>query len=304
MIHRNKFRAMGCRMEALVDGASYPDFLDEVPAWFEEWEQVLSRFRIDSELTLLNMKTGQAVQVSQILWDVFQASMDAGKLTGGLVNPLILDALLYAGYDQSFERLSFDAPRVFLDFTADVRLLNAINTDAATRTIFLPKGAHLDFGGVAKGWYAHQAVERLTEVGPALVNAGGDIAISDLKLSGERWPIGVEDPFNSDGDVIDTLYLERGGIATSGKDYHHWMRNGIAQHHIIDPRTGLPAETDILAATIIAPTAMEAEAMAKAVMISGSQAGLARLNGDGQLAGLLVLENGERLYSENIEKYR
>lgn len=303
MIYRNKFHAMGCRMEALVDSASYPDILDDVPVWFEEWEQVLSRFRIDSELTLLNMNVGQAAQVSQILWDVFQASQAAEKLTGGLVNPLILDALLYAGYDQSFERLSFDVPRVFLDLAADVPPLGLIAADEVSRTICLPKGAHLDFGGVAKGWSAHQAMWRLKKAGPALANAGGDIAISGPKLNGDKWPIGVENPFDSDGDVIETLYLERGGIATSGKDYHRWTRNGAAQHHIIDPRTGLPAETDILAATVIAPTAMEAEAMAKAVMISGSQAGLTRLDGDESLAGLLVLENGERLYSQNIKRY-
>ncbi len=304
MIYRNQFRAMGCRMEALVDSASHPNILEEVPAWFEEWEQALSRFRVDSELTLLNMNAGRAMQVSQILWDVLQTSQEAEKLTNGLVNPLILDALLYAGYDQSFERLSFDSPRAFLDFAADIPSLGDICADASTRTICLPKGAHLDFGGVAKGWSAHRAMERLKDAGPALANAGGDIAISGPKLNGEKWPIGVENPFDSEGDVIETLYLERGGIATSGKDYHRWMRNGVPQHHIIDPRTGLPAETDILAATVIAPTAMEAEAMAKAVVISGSQVGLARLNGDANLAGLLVLENGERLYSQNIEKYR
>lgn len=290
-------------MEALVDSASYPNILDGVPAWFEEWEQVLSRFRIDSELTLLNMNAGKAVPAGQILWDVFQTSIIAEKLTNGLVNPLILDALLYAGYDRSFESLSFDASRFLPDLAVDVTSLNDISTDAVTRTICLPKGAHLDFGGVAKGWAAHQAMERLKETGPALANAGGDLAISGPKLNGDKWPIGVENPLDSQGDVIETLYVDRGGVATSGKDYHRWLRNGVQLHHIIDPRTGLPAETDILAATVIAPTAMEAEAMAKAVMISGSQAGLARLDGDVYLAGLLVLENGERLYSRNIERY-
>jgi thiamine biosynthesis lipoprotein len=302
MIHRLEFHAMGCRMEALIDNDSRPDILNEVPAWFEEWEQVLSRFRIDSELSRLNLSAGHAVPVSQVLWDVFEVSREAEKLTNGLVNPLILDALIHAGYDQSFEHSSFDTQRFLPNLEADVPSLRDVIADDDARSIFLPKGMQLDFGGVAKGWTAHQAVERLRMVGPSLVNAGGDIAISGPQLNGDAWPIGVENPYQRDAE-IEVLYLERGGIATSGKDYHHWMRNGIAQHHIIDPRTGLPAETDILTATIMGPTAMEAEAMAKVVMILGSTSGLAQLDQNIELAGLLVLENGKRLYSRNIDRF-
>ena len=161
---------------------------------------------------------------------------------------------------------------------------------------------HLDFGGVAKGWAAHQAMERLREVGPALVSAGGDIAISGHLSNDEAWSIDIEDPFTSNS-FLETIYLESGGIATSGKDYHNWTHNGKHQHHIIDPNTGLPAETDILTATVIAPTAMQAEAMAKAVMISGSRAGISWLDGDKTLAGLLILENGLRLDSRNLRNY-
>lgn len=310
MRHRLEFRAMGCRMLAIMGNDPCPPILQNVPAWFEEWEQVLSRFRSNSELSQLNLRAGQPVSVSQTLWDVFQASLEAEALTRGLVNPLILDALVQAGYDRSFDALQADGSRFastwlstgFPDFEVGVPFLSDIIADESTRSIYLPRGAHLDFGGVAKGWAAHQAMERLKVAGPALVSAGGDIAVSGLRLDGEAWPVDVEDPFHA-GAYLETLYLEDGGVATSGKDYRNWTRNGVPQHHIIDPRTGVPAETDILTATVIAPMAMEAEAMAKAVMISGSQAGLAWLDGDQRLAGLLVLENGQLLYSRNLEKY-
>lgn len=303
MIHRNEFRAMGCKMLALVDSESSPGILQDVPAWFEEWEQTFSRFRSDSELVQLNMDAGRPVQVSQTLWDVFQLSVSAERMTQGLVNPLILDALLNAGYDETFEGVLSNPHRIFPDLEADVPSLGSVIADETHRTISLPKGARLDFGGVAKGWAAHQAAERLKEAGPALVNAGGDISVSGPRLDGESWHIGVADPFQPDTH-IDFLYVERGGVATSGRDYHRWSRDRIPQHHIIDPRTGLPAETDILTATVVAPTAMEAEAMAKAVLISGSQAGLAWLDANDDLAGLLILESGERLYSRNFWKYK
>lgn len=289
-------------MLAVVDSGSRPRILRDVPAWFEEWEQSLSRFRSDSELCQLNIRDGQSIPVSRTLWDVYQASVEACLITDGLVSPLVLDALLHAGYDQSFERMSAGAPRFSLDDEAAPVSLADITTDVAACSICLPKGARLDFGGVAKGWAAHQAMERLKAAGPALVDAGGDIAVSGPRSNGEPWPIGVADPFHPD-QHLEIIYLERGGVATSGKDYRHWTRGGIQQHHIIDPRTGLPAETDVLAATVIAPTVMEAEAIAKAVMISGSRAGLMRLEGDASLAGLLVLENGERLDSCNFRRF-
>jgi thiamine biosynthesis lipoprotein len=112
----------------------------------------------------------------------------------------------------------------------------------------------------------------------------------------------VDDPFRP-GEYVTSVFMERGGIATSGRDYRHWIRAGRPQHHIIDPHTGEPAETDVLTATVIAPDAMQAEAMAKAVLIAGSQAGLAWLDEGDQYAGLLILDDGRRLHSRNLARY-
>jgi thiamine biosynthesis lipoprotein len=304
MIYRCEFRAMGSRMMAIMESPASepPEDLQNVPAWFEEWEQALSRFRSDSELCQLNIHAGSETSVSQTLWDVYQESLEAERLTNGLVTPLIYDALVHAGYDRSFDTL-FDSKSRFLpDLETAQASLNEIIADENTRSITLPRGARLDFGGIAKGWAAHQAAQRLGKSGPALVDAGGDIEVTGPLLNGEPWAIGVENPFERESN-LEVIYLDRGGVATSGKDYHRWMRNGVLQHHIIDPRTGLPAETDVLTATVIASTAMEAEAMAKFALISGSQSGMERLNGDDQLAGLIVLENGQYFHSRNFEKY-
>ena len=292
---------MGCSMMGIVDSDSPPSTLEKLPARFEEWEQALSRFRSDSELCQLNLRSGTAVSVSQTLWDVFNAACEMEIQTGGLVNPLILDALIGAGYDRSFDLLqTLETERSLTLDQLEVPALADIVADAATHKICLPAGAHLDFGGVAKGWAADQAMQALRAHGPTLFSAGGDISVSGRQANGEPWPIDVDDPFQP-GAYVETLYLKGGGIATSGKDYRHWMRAGVQQHHIIDPRTGLPAETDVLTATVIAPNSMLAEALAKAVLISGSEAGLAWLDSDSSLAGLLILENGQLLYSRNIE---
>lgn len=223
--------------------------------------------------------------------------------TSGLVNPLIMDALISAGYDRSFDlRQPLEASGWLSLEQIKVPALSEIVADETEHKLCLPAGAHLDFGGVAKGWAAEQAMQALSLYGPALFSAGGDIAVSGFCRDGEPWSIDVDDPFQP-GAFIETLYIGKGGVATSGKDYRHWMRAGIPQHHIIDPRNGLPAETDILTATVIAPSSLLAEALAKAVLISGSQDGMAWLDSDARLAGLLVLENGQRLYSRNLGMY-
>ncbi len=299
-----EFQAMGCHMLGVIDTeyAEVP-LLEFLPAQLETWEQALSRFRSDSELCELNRQPGLPVPISQILWDVFEASCQAEAETHGLVNPLVADALLQAGYDRSFDQLpAAGALADVLTLPSRVPALADVVSDETARTLQLPAGARLDFGGVAKGWAAQQAVFSMAGFGPSLFSAGGDIAASGLRADGGPWMIGVDDPFRP-GEFAEYLYLERGGVATSGKDYRRWMRGGMPQHHIIDPRTGLPADTDVLTATVIAPDAMLAEAFAKAILISGSQAGLAWLDNDERLAGMLILENGERLYSQNIGSF-
>jgi thiamine biosynthesis lipoprotein len=144
-------------------------------------------------------------------------------------------------------------------------------------------------------------VKRLQIEGPALVNAGGDIAISGPRAGGSPWQIGIADPFRP-GKEIETLFLNGCGVATSGKDRRRWMHNGILQHHIIDPFTGQPAETDLLTVTVIAPNVMEAEAAAKAAFILGSRAGLEWVEAHPELAALFILDNGQLLYSCKMEE--
>jgi thiamine biosynthesis lipoprotein len=134
------------------------------------------------------------------------------------------------------------------------------------------------------------------------VDAGGDIAISNPRTNGDPWTVGVNDPFRP-GTNLCNLYVNAGGVATSGIDYHRWQQGGRWNHHIIDPRSGLPVETDVLTATILAPTVMQAETAAKTVLILGSQAGLDRLESDPTLAGLLVLTSGEHLHSRRIDEF-
>ena len=302
MLQRLEFRAMGCEMLAVLDAESNSELLPHVPDWFEEWEQALSRFRYHSELTLFNQTHERPVAVSQTFWDVFQSAREAEQMTDGLVTPTLLDAILKAGYDRPFENLSHRSTVQSAAVKTISAPLKAILVNEASRTITLPAGMGLDFGGVAKGWAAHQAMKRLQAEGPALIDAAGDIAISGPRADGSPWQIGVADPFHK-GEEIETLYMNQCGVATSGRDRRRWLRDGVLQHHIIDPFTNQPADTDLLTVSVIGPDVMKAEAAAKAIFILGSRMGMAWIEVHPEFAALFILDSGELIYSQRMEEY-
>lgn len=304
-MQRIEFHAMGCQMLAIVDSDSRlaAKQLAQVPQWFEEWEQHLSRFRASSELNELNQRAGQSMQVSSILWEVAHLAIKAAEWSDGLVSPTILNALEAAGYDRSFELIgSIGSAETRSTDPQPDGMWHAIKWKSSTRSIQLPADVRIDLGGVAKGWAAERVARKLSIHGAALVDASGDIALNGLRLDGQAWPIGITDPLNPDRQ-LDLIMIDQGGVATSGRDYRRWQKNGAWQHHIIDPRTGLPATTDVISATVIAPTVYQAEVAAKAAVILGSDKGLSWLEDHPHYAGLLVLEDGRVLYSARMYQY-
>jgi thiamine biosynthesis lipoprotein len=295
---------MGCDMLAILeqDSESAPDILKDVPIWFEEWEQTLSRFRLDSELSRLNRTFDQPIPVSTAFWEVFQTAVWADEFSQGLVTPTVLDAMLEAGYDRSFDDMSQEQFSGMIPNHMEDHSLSMVVANPENQTITLPKGVHLDFGGVAKGWAAHQAMKRLREFGPCLMNAGGDIAISGPRLDGSAWQVGVSDPFKAGSD-FDILHVKGGGVASSGKDRRHWRRNGRLHHHIINPNTGQPVDTNVMRVTAVAPSVIEAEAAAKTAFILGVENGLVWIGSHPSHAGLTILESGEVFISQSMPDY-
>ena len=301
-MYKISFRAMGSRIEAIIASESIEamEYLQKVPSWFEQWEQIFSRFRWDSELCRLNRQTNAPVKVSRELWDVLQVSLLAEEESDGLVTPAILDALELTGYDRSFDLL--DTSSYKSEPFHSVLGIEHISLDAGTRTIILPEGLRLDFGGSAKGWAAHQAAGRLSKIAPSLINAGGDIAMADSEQEKQVWEIGITDPFGQERS-IETLRLDGGGVATSGVDYRRWHNGPNYYNHIIDPRTGRSVNNDVLSSTVIAPDVMEAEMAAKTSILLGSEGGLEWLNERPHLAGFLILKDKSVQKTRNMDKF-
>ena len=148
-------------------------------------------------------------------------------------------------------------------------------------------GLELDLGGSVKGWAADLVAARLERHGRCAVDCGGDLRVAAGR--GVPWEVRVRHPLT--GAIAHTLRVSAGGVATSGIDVRLWERpEGDFAHHLIDPATGSPAWTGLVAATALAPTALEAEALAKAALLSGPAAGRRLLQG--RHGGVLVHDDG------------
>jgi thiamine biosynthesis lipoprotein len=271
---------MGTEVElflAAAPGAAADRALESAEREFERVEALLSRFRDDSELSELN-RVGR-IEAGDDLLAVVELALDARERTGGRFDPTVHDALVAAGYDRTFEEVAADggATAVAARCGGRVRVTG--------RTIELEPGTRLDLGGIGKGYTVDRAAAILSAAGPALVDAGGDIAARG-RPDALGWRVGVEHL---------TLALEDLAVATSGRDRRRWVRDGEERHHLIDPATGRPAQTDLLRVSVVAETAVEAEVLAKSLFLAGEQAALAE-----DVPGVLVAADGRTLVAGGL----
>jgi thiamine biosynthesis lipoprotein len=260
-MERHVFRAMGTSVECLLESEAEAErAFEAVVAEFERLEAILSRFRLDSDLSRLN-RVGRLEACPDLL-EVTELALEARERTGGRFDPTVHDALLAAGYDRTFESLALDAPSAP---TVAFACRGDVWVDETAGTIELEDGVRLDFGGIGKGYAVDRACALLSAAGPCLVNAGGDLAVRGRPRDG-CWPIGVETP---DGTI--SLALEDGALATSGRDRRRWRRGGHERHHLVDPGTGMPSDSDLLRVSVAAASAVDAEVLAKALFLAGEE---------------------------------
>ena len=269
------FRAMGTTVSVT---ATDEHGVEATRALFVDIESVLSRFIPTSELSMANASTAPSVRVSPKFAQVLNVAAELNRRTDGLVDVGVGAEVVAWGYDRSFEAM----PDVV---AASPPPLPGGWWELDGDTLTRPPGTAIDLGGVAKGWTCDLAVER----GLALmVSAGGDV-----RSAIDSATVDVADPA---GTVVATVDLGHGALATSSTARRRWTAGDRPAHHIIDPRTGDPATTPVVSATVIASTAAEAEAAAKAVLIRGAD-GLAWADEQPWIGGAIVIWHDGAVYA-------
>jgi thiamine biosynthesis lipoprotein len=264
----NEFTAMGCDV---VCSRGVP--LPAVRALFEERDRRFSRFQASSELSRVNVRPLGVTLLSEELASMLTLSIDAADATDGLVSPAVGGAVLAAGYDRDFAALPPDG-----DAVEPVRVPSH-EAVVLRRTVLLrTEPVILDLNGVVKGKTVDDALK--LAIG-GWVAAGGDLATT--------VPVSVGLP---GGEVVT---LRDGGLATSSTARRSWLRGGDRQHHLIDPRTGRPAQTPWSDVTVAAGTCTRADVAAKAALILGAD-GPAWLD-ERRLPGRFLAHDGTVLHN-------
>jgi thiamine biosynthesis lipoprotein len=261
-----------------------------------------SRFRPDSEIVTLDREmTGAAggtaaepAAVSPLLAEAIAVALRAARLTDGDVDPTVGAAMNAVGYDRDFSLVLREGPAVKLTIRA-IPGWRQVEFDEQARRLRVPPGVRLDLGATAKAWAADRSAARIAAgVGcGVLVSLGGDIAVSGRPPAG-GWRIRVQDisgrPEDPPAGPSAVVTIHTGGLATSSTVARRWRRGGDVLHHILDPRTGLPAAPFWRTVSVSAASCTDANIASTAAIIRG-HAALAWLTGLG-LPARLVDEAG------------
>lgn len=281
-----RFRVMGTDAHCIIVGGE-TDALDACEAHLRAIELRWSRFLPDSELMRMNSHPGVPVVVSPDTFSAVQLAVQAWEYTDGVFDPTTYDALIAAGYDRSFTE--FDATTVITVDDAPAQPAPtpaAIVFDPVVRAITLPAGVHVDLGGIGKGLAADLVVRALLAngVSGACVNLGGDLCALGTPPDASGWIVELTLPTPDALGGATEIAIPHGAVATSSTQVRRWQRTDGDAHHLIDPRTGGPASSDIAVATVLALDAWWAETCAKAIIVTGAL-DVALRNGN---AGLIV----------------
>ncbi|RME98996.1 MAG: FAD:protein FMN transferase [Chloroflexi bacterium] len=307
--NHHAFRAMNTNIFTRLFSQTDDAVLLDVEHLFISFEKRLSRFLPTSELSRLNACPTETFSASPTLISAVEMALWLADITNGLYDPTILSRLEKAGYDRSFELISTPLPLsqgTLEAATPDNDQTSAppftyrsVQVDRPARRIHRPVGLKLDLGGMGKGWTVDRAADRLQGLGPFLVNAGGDIYAYQSPPGTRGWQIDLVHPLHPELSMAQ-VYLRHQALATSTIARRRWQQNGRAMHHLINPRTGLPAQTDALSVTAIADRTVLAEVFAKVALILGAEAGLDYLNRLPGVEGVIFTAQSTILYTDGM----
>ena len=204
------------------------------------------------------------------MFELIREALDLYVLTEGLFDPSVMKSLVHAGYDRSMDEIRLMDSVPISSNSIDQRIpLEDIRLDSSRYAIRLPIDMQIDLGGIAKGWVAARAANLLTQYTDAsTVSVGGDMVFVGLPAGQPAWQVSLEDP-RDEQRVLAVLNVGPGSLATSTITRRRWMQGDQPRHHIIDPRTGAPAEVSWLSISVYTEKATYAEAFAKALLIAG-----------------------------------
>ena len=276
-----RWRQIGTNVDVVISNGSLERAVAAVRSTIAAADLSFSRFRDDSELSLVNRSPGRRIRVTPLLIQAVEVALEAAAGTEGLVDPALGSAVKLIGYDRDFDQLrGRDVDPVELapaawQFIA-VEGWRAVELDRARGTLRVPAGVELDLGSTGKALIVdlatRAAAESLSADGGVLVSIGGDMMTAGRPPRG-GWIVQLAEDSGAQLDVaLPVVAVHDGALATSSTTVRRWLARGELVHHLIDPRTGRPADGPWRTASVVAADCVTANTAATAAIVLGHEA--------------------------------
>lgn len=253
----------------------------------------------DSEISYVNENASSGeVLVSREFFDVLKFSVEFAQKSGGAFNPALGSLINLWGIGTEHQRIPAENEIEEAKKHCDFNAITLREADEGCFVSFADDKLRVDLGGIVKGYAADELVKLLKERGvtKAVINLGGNIYAFGSKSDkpDEKWNIGIKNPLKVDAEPIVILEVNSTSVVTSGNYERFFMEDGVRYHHIIDGKTGYPAENDLASVTVVNESSIFCDAMATACFVAGTEAEFVRnKGGTGAVQLIFVTKNGK-----------
>ncbi len=282
---QTSMQLMDTIVDIRVDDRKSEKLVAETFQIMQDLEKTLSRFIEQSDVSRINENVGEWVKVSESTLEVIQLGMEMGERSQGTFDITVGAVLDLWGFGSGDHYVPNDAELEKTLVTVDY---NKVEINMEEKQVRIPEGTVLDLGGIAKGYVVEQGIEflRSKKVVRAIINAGGDISVIGRRPDDNPWRVGVQDP-KKPTEIRWVLPLENTTVVTSGDYQRYFEHGGRRWHHIIDPRSGYPAD-DLHSVTIVGENAAICDAISTAVFVLGWEKGIEFMERSADVEGILV----------------
>jgi len=261
---------MGTIISQRVYGKNAQKAIDAVNRRILELEELMTVNRSAGDASKINEMSGKSlVPIDQSTLQVLKKAVYFSRLTGGAFDVTVGKIVQLWG-------ISTDNPNVpdkqeILDSLKLVNYEDIIIDEYSCSAGLRYENQSIDLGGIAKGYAGDEAIRLYKEYGitSAYINLGGNVVVLGKKPDGSPWRIGIQNPRSSNGKYIGIVEVADKTVVTSGDYERFFEKDGVRYHHIIDPKTGYPSNSDLISSTIIADLSVDADALSTSTFIMG-----------------------------------
>lgn len=274
--------------------------LDEIWAACDRYEKLLSKTIEGSDVWRINHAEGQTVAVDPETWSILHRAKEINAMTEGAFAITIAPISAMWDFTGGTNRMPTDDERLSaLPLVNDGAILLGENN-----TVTLPQGMEIDLGGIAKGYIADQVAALVKDkASGAILSLGGNVYVLGEKPDATPYNVGIRDPLGDASSVLAVVTTTDCSVVTSGIYERQFTLDGVTYHHILDPADGLPSRSDLASATIVSTSSMDADALATACIVLGSEKALSLLEQQG-IDGVLVTREGKIIQHQAGDAYQ